>query len=71
MSDTVSGFHSAHFIENGLKRVTKNSLVAQSNRFFLVSFPLELWTVVDTDDQCLFLTHSFLAALYLSRVTLF
>lgn len=43
MSDMVSGFPSAHSVETGLKRATKNRQDAQSTRFFL--FP-SLWNCV-------------------------
>lgn len=59
MSDKISGFHSAHSVETGLKRATKNSEVAQSNRFFSISFPQKLCTVVDTADQVFLLPSLF------------
>lgn len=64
-SGTVSGFHSAPSTETCLRRVAKNSLVAQSSGFFLISFPLELCPVVDTADQLLSLALLFLCFLIL------
>lgn len=63
MSDMVSGFPSIHSIETGLKRATKNRLVAQSTRFFFVSSPLELCSSVVNSSS---LPYSFFASLHLS-----
>lgn len=54
--------------------VAKNSLVAQSSGSFLVSFPLELWAVVDmrinsSSSPLSLLPYSCLMILWILKIT--